>query len=302
MTPTTTTKALTAVLSGAMSYRKHLVPAPRPRLVRRPYPAALCGTTPARESKGWTLTPIAGPNRSTDKRPLCPRCLAATTPPRPHTTEKRPTPSAPPRRALPPATPAAKVVADASAEAYETRVITAIERTTPPRDTERCAQLVGRDAGGGWIIIRTDGVRALLRKGTSTEKTVRPITEDAPPKAGVTLTPELEVALRTLWRTMDRKRPTVWLEIDGRKRRVVIDPVSSGGSHKVIVPVTGDLKAMRFGVQLRWLLDGFGRGGRLGYLTTKDGARQPLVLDTPDGLRYVLMPIAAPKAAKGAAA
>lgn len=73
----------------------------------------------------------------------------------------------------------------------------------------------------------------------------------------------------------------------------------TGGIPPEVVPVTGQLAAGQFTCNLRWLLDGFGRGGRLGY--DQKHPTDPLVIDTGDGLRYVLMPIHMPAAKKAAA-
>jgi hypothetical protein len=193
-----------------------------------------------------------------------------------------------------------RVQSDKSGDAYESRVLAAMERTMDKGAALTMAQQVGRDAGGGWIILGTDGRRALLRKGSSETKTVHQIVEAAPPRAGIDLTPELEGALRAVWKTLDRKRPTVWLTIDGRKRRLKIDPI--GGGHHTVAITGAHVESIRLGVNLRWLLDGFGRGGRLGYATGKNGDRLPLVLDTSDKLRYVVMPVAPPAQARPAPA
>jgi len=273
---TNNTKPISAVLT-VPSYRAHLLRVAKTRLGRRPYPSALCGTTPAKDSDGWAAS---------TKLPACPRCAAAAglTP-----TPPKKTAAPPPKE---PVVVVPRLVVDKTANVYESRVLTAMARTTAKGQAMTVAQQVGRDAGGGWIIIGTDGHRALLRKGSSETKTAHKITEAGPPRAGIDLTPELEGALRAVWKTVDRKRPTVWLTIDGRKRRLKIDPILGPGQS---VAVTGKhIESIRLGVNLRWLLDGFGRGGRLGYATGKNGDRLPLVLDTGDTLRYVVMPVAYP--------
>jgi hypothetical protein len=189
----------------------------------------------------------------------------------------------------------ARLRADATEEAYITRVTTAIERTTRAGDNLRCAAQVGKDMGGGWLVLVTDGFRALTRKATgdqTAEAIARPITTADPPVHGLTCTPELEGALRTLRRGLDRKRPEVRIAIDKRRQRVTL----TAGAETLVVPAVGDVATARVTVNLPWLLDGFGRGGRLGYTVAhqRAGCEAPLMLDTPDGLRYVVMPAVAP--------
>jgi hypothetical protein len=285
-----TTKPISAVLT-VPSYRAHLLRVAKARLGRRPYPSALCGTTPARDSDGW---------EPSTKLPACPRCAAAAglSPTTPTPPKKTAAPPPPPTKE--PTVVVPRLVVDKTASGYESRVLAAMERTTEKGKALTVAQQVGRDAGGGWIILGTDGFRALLRKGESATKTTHRITSGPSPRVGFDLTPELEVALREAWKAVDRKRPTVWLKVDAAKRRLTIDPAFGPGHWQV--KLTGKhLASIRIGVNLRWLLDGFGRGGRLGYEAGPNGGKLPLVLDTTDKLRYVVMPVAMPPERKVAA-
>jgi hypothetical protein len=183
---------------------------------------------------------------------------------------------------LPPAKPRGR--ADATEEAYITRVTTALERTTKG-DGVHCAAQVGKDCGGGWLILITDGFRVLARKATgdqTAEPTLRPIMSADPPVHGLTITPELEGALRTLRRGVDKKRPEVRIDIDKRRQRVTL----TAGAETLTVPAVGDLATAHLCVNLPWLLDGFGRAGRLGYNSAHQLA--PLMIDTSDGLRYAV--------------
>jgi hypothetical protein len=180
----------------------------------------------------------------------------------------------------------ARLKADASEEAYITRVTTALERTTKG-DGVHCAAQVGKDCGGGWLILITDGFRVLARKATgdqTAEPTLRPIMTADPPVHGLTITPELEGALRTLRRGLDKKHPEVRIDIDKRRQRVTL----TAGAETLTVPAVGDLATAHLRVNLPWLLDGFGRGGRLGY----NSALAPLMIDTSDGLRFAVSAMA----------
>jgi len=190
-------------------------------------------------------------------------------------------PSAPPAAKA----PRLRLRADKTVDLYITRVMTALERTTLG-DGVRCAEQIGKDMGGGWLVVVTDGFRALVKKGESPEKTSRVITQADPPPNGLTITPELETALRTLLRGQDRKHRDVTIEIDAPRHRVILRTTSN---ILTVDHAAGLLASAHLRVNLRWLLDGFGRGGRIGYDAKKP--EQPLVIDTADGLRYVVMPV-----------
>jgi len=199
--------------------------------------------------------------------------------------------------------PGGKPRVDLDEAAYIARVSEAIRLSTRPQELDRCAAFVGKDMGAGWIVIATDGMRALTRKGEKTAPSVgRAITKATPPAFGLELTAELELALRRLAKVAHmptRKTATVTITIDRKQKHATL---LADGVPPEVVPVTGQLAAGAFTCNLRWLLDGCGRGGRLGY-DRQAHSQDPLVLDTIDGLRYVLMPIAgmAPAAKKAAA-
>lgn len=179
------------------------------------------------------------------------------------------------------------VKADADESAYVTRLLAAIARTTKAADVDRVAAVSGRDMGGGWRVIVTDGVRALTRKGEPGGENPMTLLKAEQLPHGFTLDAEIESALRGLQRA-HKGKSVVTIRVDGRKRTATLSIAHSGLGIRT-VKVSGDLKTATLAVDLRLLLDGFGRGGRLGYSMNRD--RDPISIDTTDGLRYVLMPV-----------
>jgi hypothetical protein len=198
-----------------------------------------------------------------------------------------------PVRTASPGTPKPKAGrGDADRDAYVARLTAAIARTTVPYDAARIANIVGKDFGAGWLIVATDGQRALTRKaapGEQADKLPTPILETDAPAQGLTITPALEQGLRDILHGLKKPqvKDGVTFTVDGRAKTVTI--TSKHQPAPIVVPAEGDLRKAAFRVNARLLLDAFGRGGRLGWSYKP---RTPLVLETPDALRYVLMPIA----------
>lgn len=178
---------------------------------------------------------------------------------------------------------------DADAAAYEARVLAAIARTTPKDKAEKAGAVIGQDFGGGWVIVATDGIRALTKKGIeATGATQHPALTADPLPYGIDITPELGDALKQLQvatrGTLEKKqRAIVTIAIDGRRREVAL---TVGKEKRIVKAVGGKLKTATLRADLLLLLDGLGRGGRLGFTTDPN---KPLNIDTSDGLRYVLM-------------
>jgi len=202
----------------------------------------------------------------------------------------------PAARATPTNGSTAKLVVrkDATSERYEARVLAAIERTMhDDRREGLCLQMRGKDGGGGWVILATDGNRALTHRAASEDKTARPITTAQPLPFGFVLTPEVESALRTVAR--QKGATSLYLAIDAKAKTLAVRaPGTDAPVTVALTPSTvgvATLKAITLRVDTRLLTDALGRGGRFGY----DGKpKSPVTIDTDDRLRYVLMPMSDP--------
>lgn len=172
---------------------------------------------------------------------------------------------------------------DADAAAYVARLSRAIEKATKPAQRAYVARYLGADAGGGWAIVATDGHRALLQQVaiTNDAKVAKPLVSAEGPAFGFDLTADIEAALRA------DTSETVTLEIDGARRRLT---VRATGLPAITKPVVGTVKTATLLFNRRFLLDGFGRGGRLRYDVKPDR----VVIETPDAVRYVVMKMQPP--------
>jgi hypothetical protein len=182
---------------------------------------------------------------------------------------------------------------DASVELYRARLLALMARSTRKDDVARVAEQVGRDLGGGWIILGTDGSRALTRKATTAEAkaqpTPRPIIPAGPPTFHFPITPAFEEAVRTARHGLpDNKKakPELRLAIDAKRKTVTV--TSAVTPTGIAVPVTGKLLTSDIRCNARFLAEAFGRGGSFGWTPKSD---KPLLIDTDDQLRYVLMPV-----------
>jgi len=193
---------------------------------------------------------------------------AATPPPTPG-----PTPGAPKRRGA---------RRDASADLYETRVLAAMERTADKhRDTARVMEQVGKDFGGGWICLGTDGHRMLTRRirdgETPTVSKVH-LTTPGPAPFHFPISPDVEAAMRT----EGANKLPVKLTVDAKKRVLTVGPIT------VPLEASAKLHPIALTLEGKYLVDGLGRGGTFGYQRKAD---KPLFIDTDDQLRYVVMPM-----------
>src|SRR5262252_474338 len=179
------------------------------------------------------------------------------------------------------------VRSDSSADRYRARVLAAMRRTTKTPTTS----YIGRDAGDGWAIVGTDGTRALLEHPATppAEKTARPLVTRLP--YSVALTPALEHAIRTLDRVSRKDHCSVALTFDKKTQRVTLRH-ASGVDAPVLppVPLTGTIGTRTILLDITRLADGLGRGGALHY----GGPMDIVQIVTPDGFRYVQMPMRPP--------
>jgi hypothetical protein len=169
---------------------------------------------------------------------------------------------------------------DVSSGAYIARVLKAIDKTTTTGQRAYVGRYLGADAGAGWVILGTDGSRALLQVGpiTNDAQIARPFVSATGPACGFDLTADVEQALRTL------DAETVTLQIDAQRKRLTVTGADGGVQ---VVPITGTLKSAAVRLRRRFLLDGLGRGGRLRY----DAKPDRVLIETPDAVRYVVMAI-----------
>jgi hypothetical protein len=182
---------------------------------------------------------------------------------------------------------------DPSVEAYMTRLLALMARSTRKDDVARVAEQVGRDLGAGWIILGTDGTRALTRKATKAEAkaptTPRPIIPAGPPTFHFPITPAFEEAVRIARHGLPdnkKEKPELRLAVDAKRKTVTV--TSAVTPTGIAVPVTGKLLTSDIRCNARFLAEAFGRGGSFGWTPKPD---KPLLLDTDDQLRYVLMPV-----------
>jgi len=188
----------------------------------------------------------------------------------------------------------ARPVGDASDADYVLRVTAAINRSTPKGDEARCAAIVGKDLGGGWLVVATDGTRALTQKATADDAVVPhgkvKITKAGRSRFGLTLTPEIEQAFR-LARYGAKKAADVTLTLDPKAKTLTITGLHLAAPITVPAPAPGVTTTTVLRCDARLLADGIGRGGRLGWEAPKDGRPGPYVIDPNAQLRYVFMPI-----------
>jgi hypothetical protein len=182
--------------------------------------------------------------------------------------------------------PVGRIISDKSSGAYLARVLKTINSSAKKYPT--ALDYVGADAGAGWVILGTDGHRALLQvgKATSAKTIAKPFVTAKGPAYGFDLTPDVERALRAL------DADTLTLRIDAKRKRLSVTGKTS--TPTVDGPIAGTLASASVMVDRRYLLDGLGRGGRLRY----DAKPDRVLIETPDALRYLLMakkPTAPPK-------
>jgi hypothetical protein len=200
---------------------------------------------------------------------------------------KQPATKTPPTKTAP--TPSVgRIISDKSSGAYLARVLKTINRNAKAK-YPTALDYVGADAGAGWVILGTDGHRALLQVGTASttaKKIGKPFVTATGPAYGFDLTPDVERALRAL------DADTLTLRIDAKRKRLSVTGRTS--TPTVDGPIAGTLASASVMVDRRYLLDGLGRGGRLRY----DAKPDRVLIETPDALRYLLMakqPTAPPK-------
>jgi hypothetical protein len=181
---------------------------------------------------------------------------------------------------------------------YVLKLTAAINRTVRKGDEDRIAAVIGKDMGGGWLVVATDGHRALTQKATKDDAII-PHGKLAIMKAGkatfgVTLTPALEQAIGLARLGVDKKKPGVRLTF--KQKTLTIS-----GAHlaePIVRPLERALPKAAPSVlhcDVRFLADAMGRGGRLGWErpnTTKGKPIAPAyVVEVSDQVRYVFMPM-----------
>lgn len=182
-----------------------------------------------------------------------------------------------------------KMRQDRSSTAYGARVLKRLEKE---KGAAEYARFVGRAVGDGYVIVATDGQRALCRRGEA-------VGDGTPPGRLAEVTSQhrwfilntLDGPLRRARAVVDLKRdPVVKLAIDPTRAQLHIWAKDTGvvESHET-APIAGELAGTVVLVNVKYLLDGLGRPARCWYLPhTPD---KPLIVESDGGAwRYLIQP------------
>lgn len=155
---------------------------------------------------------------------------------------------------------------------------------------------LGRACGDGYVLIATDGHRALCRRGDAPtpETSVRPLTMATAPARPVWFdaSPALAVALKRMRAAGSAKSATT-LTVSRSRKRVILSTRddADGTVAQEWIPAVGDLRPVSVAVNTDYLLTALGLPGLRVCLNPT--TNEPLILESADQLyRFVVMPVA----------
>lgn len=159
---------------------------------------------------------------------------------------------------------------------------------------DRTRECIGRDAGGGFVIVATDGARALLMRGPAT-KPGEPLTSLLKAQRSTELDYSkalIDALKRMRAANSDRKRGWLALTVDPDARTLTLATHDSNDltEAREWLPIRGELAAVRVAVNIGYLQSMLSLPGV--QLFPGDGSGPMTAAPPCDTYRLVLMPIA----------
>jgi hypothetical protein len=151
---------------------------------------------------------------------------------------------------------------------------------------ERCKAVLGRPVPGGYVIVATDGYRALLKK-TDTAKG-EPVLLTIPQSPAVEVTPHMIGAIRRMKAANSKGREKALVTLDARQDSIMASTIDDSDGTEAReywpapVPAVGSTL-----VNIAYLKVALVNGCRVAW----DNGTHPMSVSTPDGsMVYLLMP------------
>lgn len=192
--------------------------------------------------------------------------------------------------ALPKAPQASKEDTERWAARLSREIGTAMLKCSP-RILELSQGMVGQPAGDGFVVVATDGARALLKRAVvASPAKNRWATQTPTDDVAFDVPADLQTALRRMLAANNDKEPCVRMAIDARDARLTLFTHAADGTEaQEWLPLSGQLRTMVIGVNAKFLASALGLQGAKLYAT--DDVAVPLRIDSADGqYRLVIMP------------